>query len=618
MNDLKEQLTEASRRYQLDTTEGFERLRRKRDRKTRTERVESGAVALAVTALAVAILFKAFGSSGVVPADAPITNGELMYAKRIDNGWSLFAVDPSTGADRRLTHGYRDYSSDWSPDGSSIIFDSEDRRTEESRILIADAAGDNPRLFARIEARFPAWSSDGRIGYTDLNGHLVVVGTDGKAETPLGGMPDTFDIPADWSPDGTTLLIVREGPEGTSLWTWSTEQPVPRAIAELPLEMIGLPDWSPDGQRLLLSLFPEDGKVGGIATIQVDGTGLHIIPALENRGDRTLADAVWSPDGNQIAFVEDNRRIVVADTDGSNSRAIGIDPGDSSIEELAWGTHLAGAVPSPDSAEPSPQTATHPGAARLVLERMVDQERHIYLGDPEDGSLVELTRGSNDQGAIVSPDGTQIVYHGDRGLIVVNSDGSDKEVTSPRDHYYYPEAWSQDGTEILVTDYFGDNQDAFRWVNPVTRLVRDASFTSGGPADIAPDGRVAHVVLDVSSGALEYRLHIWDPATDQDHLVIDRDATSVAWSPDGSRIAFTSDFDIWLVNPDGTDAVQLTHVKDGRTASSPRWSPDGTRIAYEQNGAIWMMDSDGSNRHVVLGGPDGYGLSDWAVVSPAG
>jgi TolB protein len=56
------------------------------------------------------------------------------------------------------------------------------------------------------------------------------------------------------------------------------------------------------------------------------------------------------------------------------------------------------------------------------------------------------------------------------------------------------------------------------------------------------------------------------------------------WSPDGTRIAFmgggptASDYDIWTVNVDGTDLVQLTDFSgvDGW----PAWSPDGTRIAF--------------------------------------
>jgi TolB protein len=53
------------------------------------------------------------------------------------------------------------------------------------------------------------------------------------------------------------------------------------------------------------------------------------------------------------------------------------------------------------------------------------------------------------------------------------------------------------------------------------------------------------------------------------------------------------DGEIFVMNNDGTDARQLTHneVSD----HDPCWSPDGTKIAFSSDGQIWVMDSDGSN-----------------------
>lgn len=54
-----------------------------------------------------------------------------------------------------------------------------------------------------------------------------------------------------------------------------------------------------------------------------------------------------------------------------------------------------------------------------------------------------------------------------------------------------------------------------------------------------------------------------------------------AWSPDGRRIAFSSDSDIYVMNADGSEVRQLTdHEAVDRT---PAWSPDGSRIAFSSN-----------------------------------
>jgi Ca2+-binding RTX toxin-like protein len=62
-----------------------------------------------------------------------------------------------------------------------------------------------------------------------------------------------------------------------------------------------------------------------------------------------------------------------------------------------------------------------------------------------------------------------------------------------------------------------------------------------------------------------------------------------AWSPDGSRIAFSSDrdghYEIYTMAADGTDVQQVTFVPQGESweynqSFEPTWSPDGTQIAF--------------------------------------
>lgn len=78
-------------------------------------------------------------------------------------------------------------------------------------------------------------------------------------------------------------------------------------------------------------------------------------------------------------------------------------------------------------------------------------------------------------------------------------------------------------------------------------------------------------------------------------------ADDAAWirtpaiSPDGSRIAFSSGGQIWVVPAAGGDAVPLT---DGTQYSTrPVWSPDGSRIAFAStrfgNLDVFMMPAEG-------------------------
>ena len=77
-------------------------------------------------------------------------------------------------------------------------------------------------------------------------------------------------------------------------------------------------------------------------------------------------------------------------------------------------------------------------------------------------------------------------------------------------------------------------------------------------------------------------------------------AVEPAWSPDGQRIAFRSrakQIDVYVINVDGTGLTRLTHDPGG--VGAPAWSPDGKRIAYSsrQYGLpeILVMDADGGN-----------------------
>lgn len=86
-------------------------------------------------------------------------------------------------------------------------------------------------------------------------------------------------------------------------------------------------------------------------------------------------------------------------------------------------------------------------------------------------------------------------------------------------------------------------------------------------------------------------------------------------SPEGNtvlnapgRIAFhseqTGDFEIWVINADGTNARQLTDVA-GRDIE-PAWSPDGRLIAFAsgrddpENLQLYIMNADGSNQHPLF------------------
>lgn len=62
------------------------------------------------------------------------------------------------------------------------------------------------------------------------------------------------------------------------------------------------------------------------------------------------------------------------------------------------------------------------------------------------------------------------------------------------------------------------------------------------------------------------------------------------------RIAFVSDrdgdFDVYSMNPDGSDPIPLTATSGDER--NPSWSPEGRRIAYDRNAYVHVLADDGS------------------------
>lgn len=72
-----------------------------------------------------------------------------------------------------------------------------------------------------------------------------------------------------------------------------------------------------------------------------------------------------------------------------------------------------------------------------------------------------------------------------------------------------------------------------------------------------------------------------------------------SWSPDGAKITFTRDYDIYTMNNDGTNQVRLTNNGGSHTNWQPAWSPDGSQIAFSSDRVggiqqIFVIQADGS------------------------
>ena len=84
------------------------------------------------------------------------------------------------------------------------------------------------------------------------------------------------------------------------------------------------------------------------------------------------------------------------------------------------------------------------------------------------------------------------------------------------------------------------------------------------------------------------------------------------WSPDGSRVTFTSNrdgtYNLYVMDADGKNVRQLTHEKTPSVCYMPSWSGDGNQIVFGLDrggkGLMASLAPDGSSFRIIAEGRD--------------
>lgn len=191
----------------------------------------------------------------------------------------------------------------------------------------------------------------------------------------------------------------------------------------------------------------------------------------------------------------------------------------------------------------------------------------------------------------------RIVFSYEHDVYVMNADGTERTQLTTHPDMDFDPVWSPDGTRIAFRSHRdGDeevyvmNADGSDQTNLTNNLTSDYS-----PA-WSPDG----ALIAFASNRLSRGNDIWVMNADGSNPVRITDIPGISeyptWSPDGSQIAFActfgrvlpqgvGDFEICVVNADGTELVQLTD-EEGES-KLPAWSPDGKTIAFASNRLGW-------------------------------
>ncbi|HET6891870.1 MAG TPA: protein kinase, partial [Pyrinomonadaceae bacterium] len=311
--------------------------------------------------------------------------------------------------------------------------------------------------------------------------------------------------------------------------------------------------------------------------------------------------ATFSPDGNHLLYVradrgQNVRTLYQVSVLGGDSRQLIYDV-DSPVTFSPDGKKFAFVRGYLKEQEQALFTANADGSGeeRMIVRRAPERatfQRPVW--SPDGKTIAFLVSGTDSQGYYMNIDEVSMV------------DKTERKISTDRWRNITSIAWLADGSGLLAS-------------------ARDRASLAGSPNQIwhisYPDGKAIRITNDLNyytelSIAAETPLvvatimnktsNIWIvPQGDVSKATVVPVSNfsgneGVAWATDG-RILFSStereNRDIWISNPDGSNAKQLTF--DPGADLHPSATPDGRYIVFESNRGnrwgIWRMNIDGSN-----------------------
>ena len=274
---------------------------------------------------------------------------------------------------------------------------------------------------------------------------------------------------------------------------------------------------------------------------------------------------------------------------------------------------------------PQPSLTPMPTPGIIAFNNGSSHERGIYLINSDGTGLTRLTI-YNDQAPVWSPDGQRIAFTSNRdnvpGIFVMDADGAHVRRLSTNRQDEFP-VWSPDGETIAFESDYDERTAIYAMSPDGTGRTR---LTSG------PDGRVSWSPDGARMAFASFRngpsdIYVMDADGSNQVNLSNRPGAAFDpdWSPDGSGIAFSDFYDVYVMDVNGSNQVNLTNRRysHGCCIQVPlAWSPDGGKIAFAYSSFpservdIYVINADGTDQVNLTQNLEGYSVSQWFSWSP--